>query len=101
MIALLLALVTVGSPPCYQGVISWQIEYADGVVEEYATTGAELTFEPRPYRDWRLRSQNASGWSDWGAWHEVPHYPGDINGNCIVSGAEVNEAASRFGETCP
>jgi len=100
--ALLLALLTIGAPPCQTSPHYWEIEYADGVVENYATSGGELSFEERPFRRWRSRRLPAwtATWSAWSEWYAAEPYPGDINGDCIVNVEDFNLVRMHFGETC-
>ena len=104
MIALLFALLTIGAPPCQEGVAQeWEIEYADGVVENYATGGGELTFEERPFRRWRSRRLPAwpATWSAWSEWHAAEPYPGDVNGDARVDVEDFRILLKHFGDVAP
>jgi len=70
--ALLLALLTIGAPPCQEGVAhEWQVLYGNGAVESYTSASGELEFEERPGWRWAARSRPTGTvvWSEWTWWH--------------------------------
>lgn len=98
----LLALLTIGARPPDDRIHLWEIEYADGELVEYESATWELSFDERPYWSWRSRCRYPGGpWSEWTPWRPAELYPGDVDGDGIVSNADFEILRRHFLEAAP